>query len=350
MKGRIAVLDRIDGRAAAALIVDGRLEDLLIDPPGEDRPRPGAIYRARTDRPVKGQNGIMLKLGNGQMGFLRQAKGIAAGLGMLVQVSSQAEDGKAAPVTTRLLFKGRYAIVTPGARGLNVARSIRDEDERNRLMEIAHDVMDTAPDGIGLILRSVAAETDEDAIREELETLLATCVSIMAEPVDTDPQLLLDAPEADYLAWREWTDPEPDQVYEQEGSFEDHGVWDLIEGLRQPYVKLSEHASMYIEPTRALVAIDVNTGGDFSFSAGLKANLATARDLPRQLRLRGLGGQIVIDFAPMGKKDRLSVEQALKRALKSDGVETTVVGWTPLGHLELQRKRERLLLETLLPE
>jgi len=66
------------------------------------------------------------------------------------------------------------------------------------------------------------------------------------------------------------------------------------------------------------------------------------------LRLRGLGGQIVIDFAPMSKKDRRSVEHALKRALREDGVDTIVVGWTPLGHLELQRKRERLPLSELL--
>ena len=105
---------------------------------------------------------------------------------------------------------------------------------------------------------------------------------------------------------------------------------------------------MFIEATRALVAVDVNTGGDFSFAAGLKANLAAARDLPRQLRLRGLGGQVVIDFAPVGKKDRLSIEQVLTRALRADAIDTNIVGWTPLGHLELQRKRERLPLAVAL--
>ncbi|HBN32176.1 MAG TPA: ribonuclease G, partial [Rhodobacteraceae bacterium] len=81
--------------------------------------------------------------------------------------------------------------------------------------------------------------------------------------------------------------------------------------------------------------------------AGLKANLAAARDLPRQLRLRGLAGQIVVDFAPMGKKERRTVEQAMNRALRQDTVETNLVGWTPLGHMELQRKRDRIPLTQL---
>ena len=105
---------------------------------------------------------------------------------------------------------------------------------------------------------------------------------------------------------------------------------------------------MSIEPTSALVAVDVNTGSDTSFAAGLKTNLVAARDLPRQLRLRGLGGQIVVDFAPMARKDQRQVEQVLRAGFKADGIETALVGWTGLGHYELQRKRERLPLSELL--
>jgi ribonuclease G len=348
MKGRIAVLDKIKGRQAAALIVDGQLQDLLIDPVDDGTPRPGAIYRATADRPLKGQNGLIVKLGDGQKGFLRQAKGIAPGQGMLVQVATQVEAGKAAPVVQKLMFKGQSAILTPGAKGLNIARSIRDDDQRNRLGELAHEAMEGASDKIGLILRSAAAAIDDDAIIEEITALRSTCEALMAEPETGTPELLLATPSADYLAWRDWTGPAPDQMFDGDGAFEDHGVHDMLDALMQPYVKLTSQASMLIEPTSALVAIDVNTGGDFSFAAGLKTNLATARELPRQLRLRGLGGQIVIDFAPMGKKDRRQVEQAMQKALKADGIDTNLVGWTPLGHLELQRKRERIPLTSLL--
>ena len=107
---------------------------------------------------------------------------------------------------------------------------------------------------------------------------------------------------------------------------------------------MGDHAWLSIEPTRAMVAIDVNTGGDFSPAAGLKANLAAAKEISRQLLIRGLGGQITVDFAPVNKKERAKIESALKAAFRRDGVDTIIAGWTPLGNLELQRKRERFPL------
>jgi Rne/Rng family ribonuclease len=104
---------------------------------------------------------------------------------------------------------------------------------------------------------------------------------------------------------------------------------------------------MLIEPTRALVAVDVNTGPDTSPAAALKANIAAARDLPRQLRLRGLGGQVVVDFAPMPKRERHILDQVLKAAFKTDG-EANLAGWTTLGLYEMTRKRDRLPLSELL--
>lgn len=104
---------------------------------------------------------------------------------------------------------------------------------------------------------------------------------------------------------------------------------------------------MSIEPTRALVAVDVNTGRDTSPAATLKANLAAANALPRQLRLRGLGGQITVDFAPLPKAERRKIETALRTALRQDGIDTAISGWTPLGNLELQRKRARRPLSEL---
>jgi Rne/Rng family ribonuclease len=105
---------------------------------------------------------------------------------------------------------------------------------------------------------------------------------------------------------------------------------------------------MVIEPTRALIAVDVNTGGDTSPAAGLKANLAAARALPRAMRLSGLGGQVVVDFAPMPKNDRRRLEDALKAAFRKDGAETALAGWTPLGNFELQRKRDRVPLSEVM--
>lgn len=347
MKGRVILLDKIDGRDAAALMVDGELVDLVVDPLDLTRPRPGAIYRGVLERPMKGQGGAFVRLPDGQKGFLRQIKGLTPGSPMLVQVVSHAEGGKASPVTDRLLFKSRFAIVTPGAPGLNIARSIREEEDRARLRFLAEDVMAGVEDRFGAIVRSAAGAAQEDAVAEDLAQMRALAEAVSAD-LDGAPELLVDAPDADDLAWRDWSDPKPDAVVETPGCFAEHGVLEMVDDLRGPRVVSGAQAAWYIEPTRALVAVDVNTGGDTSLAAGLKANLDVAGDLPRQLRLRGLGGQIVIDFAPMPKKDRRILEDALRRAIRADGIETALVGWTPLGHYELQRKRERLpLVEAL---
>jgi ribonuclease G len=343
MKGRVVVLDEIAGRQAAALVVDGRLEDLRIDP-ADDRAIPGAIYRAVADRQVKGQGGIFVKLPQGS-GFLRQVSGIAPGQRLLVQVTGPAEDGKAVPVTARLLFKSRFAILTPDAPGLNISRRIRDEDRRAELQAIAGAQMAGAAETLGLILRSACWDAEEDAVAEDIAAMRGLAEAVLAD-LTGGPELLVEGAGAHEVAFRDWLDPEPDAVETDAGAFEANGVLDLIDALRGPDVAL-EQGGMLIETTRALVAVDVNTGGDTSPAAGLKVNIAAARDLPRQLRLRGLGGQIVIDFAPIPKRDRGVLDQVMRAAFKTES-ETHLAGWTALGLYEMTRKRDRLPLADLL--
>jgi ribonuclease G len=137
-------------------------------------------------------------------------------------------------------------------------------------------------------------------------------------------------------------------VFREAGDFERHGVLDALDVTLTIRESLPGGGHLFIEPTRALVAVDVNTGSDTSLAAGTKANIACAKLLPRALRLRGLAGQIVIDVAPMPKKDRSTFESALRAALRADSEETTMVGWTNLGNFELQRKRARVVLSELL--
>ncbi|ANT59592.1 ribonuclease G [Salipiger sp. CCB-MM3] len=341
MKGRTIALDHLGEAEAAALIVDGKLEDLLID---SDHARPGTIYRGIAQRPMKGQGGMFLDTPEGSA-FLRQVKGLSPGQPLVVQVTGFAEPGKAIPVTTRVLFKSRFAIVTPGAPGLNISRRIKDEDIRESLLEIAHEVMPGAKEAEnGLILRSSCAEGDPDEIAEDVAAMAQLCEQVMAD-VSGEAEVLVEGDGPHALAWREWDEGDVDA---EAGSFERHNVHEMIEALARPLVPLPGGGSMSIEPTRALVAVDINTGGDTSPAAGLKANVAALRELPRQLRLRGLGGQIIVDLAPMPKKERRQVESVLRAALKQDPTETILAGWTQLGLMELQRKRERVPLSEVL--
>jgi ribonuclease G len=338
VRGRQILIEPLPaGGHAAALMVDGRLDDLIVDPdPADPAPRPEAVYRAAPGRPMKGLGGVIVDLGGGVSGFLRGPNAPAPGRPLLVQATGWAEPGKAAPVTSRLLLKGRWAILTPGAPGVNVARSLADPERRRALEALGAAVMAGAEAGTGLILRSAAAEADDAEIAAEVAELRAAWDAL--DP-SGPPGRLRDAPGARTEALREWRGAGV-AMLEAATALADAGVWEEAAALGRPLVALGQ-GSMAIEPTRALVAVDVNTGADLSPAAALKANLAAAAELPRQLRLRGLGGQVTIDFAPLAKADRPRVERALAAALRGDGVETAILGWTPLGHLELRRKRSR---------
>lgn len=335
MKGASIILDHLKGREAAALLVDGTLQDFLIE---GDAPAPGTVYRAKAERPVKGQGGMFLKTPDGAA-FLRQVKGLASGHCLTVQVSGYAEPGKAIPVSQKLLFKSRYVIVTPDAPGINVSRSIKAEPERDRLLEMAHDV--AGDTGFGLILRSSAGSADAEAITQDIEDMVSLARAV-AEDVGAEIERLAHGDGPHLIAWRDWDSTA--EVFQGEHAFESHGVLDALDRSLGSQVPLDGGASFFVEPTRALVAVDVNTGRDVSLAGGLKANLACARALPRALRLRGLGGQIVLDLAPMPKKDRRAFETTLRQSFRKDDIDTTLVGWTPLGHYELQRKRARMPL------
>ena len=336
MKGRTIVLDHVSGLEAAAYLVDGKLDDLLID--DSDAPRPGAIFRAICDRPIKGQGGMMLRLPDGETAFLRQGKGLSPGQAMLVQVTGYSEDGKAVPVTDRVLFKSRFAIVTPGKPGLNISRQIEDEDTRDELLAVATEVHD---DTFGLILRSSCEGADPEEIMDDITAMQDLAHAVLADAEGKDPEALTEGDGPHGIAWREWTGAS--DVVTEDGAFENLGVLDQIDALGGALVEMGE-GSMYVEPTRAMVAVDVNTGGDTSPGAALKANLAACRALPCALRLRGLGGQISVDFVSMSKAHRKQVEQSLRASFRNDPIETSLVGWTPMGLFELQRKRERLPL------
>lgn len=349
MKGRQIVLGRVFGREAAALTQDGQLLDVIIDASDVQPFAPGAICRARVDRLVKGQGGVFLRLPGDARGYLRDRSGLREGQSLIIQVIGSAEDGKALPVSTRLAFRGRLVIVTPGAPGVNISRRIREPAIRDRLTALGESALSDLSPPPGIVFRSLAAHADHDETAAELTQLLELATTIAADR-EGMPELLLDAPTPAESAWRDWSETEPDSIEDTPDAFAQTGVLEKLESLQRTRVDLPNGAWADIEPLRALVAIDVNTGRDHSPAAGLKANIALARDLPRQLRLRGLGGQIVVDFAPIPKRDRGTLEQTLRSAFKTESAETVLIGWTAMGLYEISRKRDRIPLSRLLQQ
>ncbi len=398
MSGTLVVAQLLRGPEMAALVENGRVTDWIWGPSRGALPE--TVYKARVDRQVPGAGAVFVSLGEAGQGYLRDAKGVKPGAVVLVEATSIPEPGKAVPVSPRVLHRQRYAIHTPGAKGINVARGIADEAERARLTGIveAHiasmedwlarmgDVRD--PDDVarvrrvvgahrtsGAILRTAAEGQPDERIVADLD--LAVAARLDLEDALADPETPLGvvqmAPLPRDYALREWggrigrvvlgagdfdtlpmleqarRSPVADRIERmREDPLDVLGIWDELERLREARVDLPSGGWMAVEATRAMVTVDVNTGAEFSAGSGITANIETARELPRQLRLRGLGGQVAIDLAPLKKTERKRVEDALKSAFRRDPVETTLAGWTPLGHFELQRRRERRPLSELL--
>ena len=189
----------------------------------------------------------------------------------------------------------------------------------------------------GLILRSSCKNAADKEILDDAEKMLSLAGKIYSDH-SSEEELILEADRPHVLAWREWS--EDADVFSESGSFETLGILDILDELKSERVETKD-GHYFVEITKACATVDINTGSDTSPAAALKANLATAHDLPRQLRLRGIGGQIIIDPAPISKKDRKIFDKALRTAFRKDTVETNIVGWTAMGLIEIQRARVR---------
>ena len=341
-------LDRIGDRRIAALVEDGELEDLVVDPRSKARALPGAVFSAIAERPLKTLGGIVVKLGGGERGFLKGGQGAAVGSSVIVEVTGYPDEGKHPPLTTKVKLKGKFAIATLGTPGINVSRSITSESARRSLKVLASSNSASAPGGTGLILRTSSEFAPPDLVAQEVRKLSEASRRVCS--CTESPKLLVAAPDADEIARREWHDHEATDIVDGDGSFEKNGIWELIQTHLDSTVHLPSGGCMHIEETSAFVAVDVDTKSDLSRQAGRKANLEAAIRLPKELRLRALGGQIVVDFAPMPKNDRRAVTDAVVSNLAHDKSLTDLAGWTPLGNLELRRKRLRQPLRAALPQ
>ena len=341
MRGRAFLFDRADGMLRAAMTVDGRLEALEVD--GGGGPRLGAVHRAKVEERVSGLGAAFLDLG-GARGFMAEAKGIDPGDRLLVQVRREAEGTKAARVSADLQVEGRWMVHTPRKPGVNVSRKIADEDERERLRAAI------PSDRGGFILRTQAEGAPADALRVEAKALSALDADgppgLVREGPDAIARLLsrqplrkasVEAtPEAEAAA-RAALGPDGERLEVAPDPFDHHGVEDEIDALLSPRAVLPGGGTITLEPTTALVAVDVDSGDVRGGEALLRVNLAAAKEVARQLRLRRLGGAIAIDFAggPRGKA-RQRLEQALTAAADAD---TRPLGWGPAGWFEMQRRR-----------
>jgi ribonuclease G len=298
---------------------------------------------------------------------------------ILVQVSKESLGSKGARITSFISIPGRYIVYMPQSRHVGVSRRIHDEAERERLRSIVKAVR---PATGGFIVRTVAEGKGEEEIAADIQFLSRLWSQVQSRyEAAKAPALLHEEMDLTFRVVRDLFSPEVEEflvdtdegyakvleyanilvpqlagrVKRYEGKlpiFEATGIEKEIDKALRRRVWLKSGGYIVIDHTEALVAIDVNTGKyvgkrDFEETV-LKINLEAAAEAVRQIRLRDLGGIIILDFIDMERAEhREQVSRALKKALADDKSRTNVLEISELGIVEMTRKRARQDLQSM---
>jgi ribonuclease E len=294
---------------------------------------------------------------------------------MLVQVVKEERGTKGAALTTYLSLAGRYSVLMPNtARGGGISRKITSLEDRRRLKELVGDL--EVPEGMGVILRTAGAARTKAEIKRDFEYLLRLWETVRELTLKSSaPALVYEEGSLVKRAIRDLYNKDIDEVlvagdegYQEakefmrmlapshakhvklfkdtQPIFVRYGVEHQLDAMFSPTVQLKSGGYVVMNPTEAMVSIDVNSGRatreHHIEDTALKTNLEAAEEIARQLRLRDLAGLIVIDFIDMEeKRNNRLVERKLKEALKHDRARIQVGRISHFGLLEMSRQRIR---------
>ena len=384
----------------AAFLEDRRVVEVYIERASQQRVV-GNIYKGRVENVLPGMSAAFVNIGLERNAFLyvddardyekllangsnkaknnkRKGRGIRdvlkQGQSIIVQVTKEPIGTKGARVVTHLTIPGRYLVLMPTVEHIGVSRRIQDEKERERLKKAAKALK---PKGMGLIVRTLAEGQSQEELEQDIKFLTKVWEQIQRRGKRTgSPALLYKDHDLVYRLIRDWFSREFSRFivdsreeyqkvleildtiaphlrsrvfyYHDENIpiFEFYGVEEDLKRALKRKVWLDSGGYLVIDQTEALTSIDVNTGkytGSKNLAATvLKTNIEAARELARQLRLRDIGGIIIIDFIDMASSaDEEKVLAALEAELKNDRSKTHILGLTNLGMVEMTRKKTR---------
>jgi ribonuclease E len=385
-----------------ALLENGRLESIQVSTSSKEQ-RKNNIYKARIVAIEPSLQAAFVDYGTDKNGFLpfseihpeyysqelsnevrhlvetHQWKKLSIndvlrkGQELLAQVVKEEVGKKGANMTTYLSIPGRCVVLMPGSDSAGISRKISGEERRAKLREVMKSF--DIPEGIGWIVRTASVDITETALSRDVDYLLKLWMEIKGRGQSLDGVGIVYEDQHSVLRFlREHFDPTlseilvddkvaledvkafvsmlPDaqqgvKVRLHQGArpiFNQYSIEDQIESIYQPQVNLPSGGSIVIDPTEALVAIDVNSGSTSkgrNFEASIfQANLEAASELARQLRLRDLGGLIVVDFIDMrSRKNILAVEKQVKEAMKRDKAKTDFSRISKFGLMQISRQK-----------
>lgn len=366
-RDNIAVL--MEGEKALEFIIN-RAEMLL-----------GDVYLAEVENILPSIDAAFVNVGGDKMGFLHssdvEGKGdlktrIKPKQKLIVQVMKEPTGHKGPRVTTNISLPGRFLVLIPESRGISISRKIESATERARLKSIVN-VM--KPAGIGVIIRTEAQGQSDAEIQEDFEVLLERWQNIVSM-ADTakPPAMLYRDQDLLYRVIREMVTEEVTEItvdtpFGQQRAQQLLQNWNLDKGLKvsqysgpnsimvakgverelrqalMTKVPLPSGGYLYIQQTEALTVIDVNSGKFTSLQSQADTiritNLESCKEIARQLRLRNIGGMVIVDFIDMeSRADQLAVLQAFENDLLPDKAKPQVGQLTDLGLVEMTRHRQ----------
>lgn len=355
---------RPDGRFAA-LKEDGQLVEYLLDAKQAAQLPTGAIVLGRVLRTVKGMNAAFLDIGEEKNGFLPlteknlpdQTARFQDGEAVIVQIQREAHARKGAFLTRDISLQGTYWVYMPRSATIGVSEKIRNEDKRKALRSVAESC---AQHRFGLVARTASATATEEALRTECDQLHRAWQQLQSEAATAHvPSVLAGQQDAVAVYMRdlcavgvETVALQPDMdLPVPEGTavrpmtaFEASALTAEVDKALKHQVWMDSGASLVIDECEALTVIDVNTA-KFTGKAGagqtmLQTNIEACDAICRQLRLRNIGGIIVIDFIDLkNDNERAQVLDALRKAMKRDRQKSIIHDYTALGLVEMTRKR-----------
>ncbi len=395
------IVDVSFDQARVALLEDDELSEVYIER-FDCRRNVGSIFKGRVENVLPGMQAAFINIGLEKNAFL-YIKDVfvgyedvyhAAGSGenvsikdllkkgqqIMVQVVKEPLDGKGARVTTNITLPGRYMVLLPNSNYVGISRRISDEAERNRLREMG---LKIRPGNMGIIIRTASEGKAIQDIRRDLRFLLKlwrvirkkgrtyNAPRIIHRDLNLVTRTVRDMFTREIDRFIINSKSEHKKVLElldlispslkkrvilfdrDENIFDYYGVEPKITRALSRKVWLKSGGYIVIEKTEALTAIDVNTGrfvGSLNLKdTVLRTNLEAAQEIARQLRLRDIGGIIIVDFIDMDdKKDGKRVLDRLKESLKRDRTRSNVLGMTQLGLVEITRKKAGRRIDAIL--
>lgn len=375
------IIGSTEDETRMGLVEDGCLAEYMVERAGEHH-LVGSIFKGRVCNVVRGIQAAFVDIGMAQNAFLYlgDAMGVTEGQSVLVQISKDARGTKGPTATREITLPGKYVVLLSGASYVGISRKITDKAERERLMQICGGAR---PDGLGIVVRTAAVGVSAELLEEDINNLAAEWKVLTArERVAKAPSLLrreLDLPirmVRDYLR-ADLTEividdaavyqrveellertPQGDHIkltlYKgSEDVFAYSNQAEAVAAISDRQVELPSGGYLVIDYTEAMTVIDVNSG-KFSGRENLEEtimeiNRQAAAEIARQLRLRDIGGIIVVDFIDMHtdahKAEILSV---LQKALSGDKMHPKVQDITVLNLVEITRKKSRQNLSSVL--